>query len=332
MFDTDQVAVPPPEESARLAGLRYVSEDVPGFTRRRAGRGFAYYDPDGRLERDRAIITRLRSIGAPPAWRDLWYCPYPDGHIQAIARDAKGRRQYRYHPDFRAHRDDVKFDRMPWFGSILPDLRDRFAADLASTSHERRVLAAIATLLDKGSLRIGARIDGEAVGAATLAKDHVDVAGAKVRLHFRGKSGVEQDIAVVDKRVARIVRGLQDLPGQRLFKVKREDGALHTVDSSDVNAYLRDAAGAYLSAKEFRTWAGGAAATAALLEADTPTIKAVLAAAAARLGNTPAVCRRAYVHPKVIEAVTAGAAIAPARAAKGLDVAEATFLRIIADA
>lgn len=326
---TAPMNIAPGFTSAQAAGLAYVSDDAPGYTRRRAGKGFAFYRPDGTLERDAATIARLRKLAVPPAWRAVWICSDPNGHIQATARDAKGRKQYRYHPDWRSHRDELKFDRMPWFGRVLPDLRARIEADLGSGDEERRVLAAVAALLDHGSLRIGSSAEAEAFGATTLEKRHADVRGGRVLLHFRGKAGITQDVCITHPRVARIVRRLGALPGQRLFQARRPDGTIAPVTSDAVNDYLRDLAGAYLSAKEFRTWHGSTAALHALAQADEPTIKAALEAAAARLGNTPAVCRKSYVHPAVIDLAAARERPSAGSAEPGLSAPETAFLTLI---
>lgn len=316
--------------AARAAGLRYVSDARPGFTRRRAGRGFAYFDPDGALVRDPALIARFRSLAVPPAWGRVWICPYENGHIQATARDAKGRKQYRYHPDWRVVRDEVKFDRMPLFGAKLPELRERIDADIASRDPYAQAMAAVIALLDRGALRVGSSIAYEGVGAATLRKEHVETGVARLALDFVGKGGITRRVELKDRRLARVVRRLQHLPGQFLFQVAREDGSVSPVSSTEVNDHLESVTGERFTAKEFRTWAGGVAAVEALCASGAEaTLKTVLAAAAERLGNTPAVCRRSYVHPAVIERALAREQVEPLSPEAGLSGAERTFLAVI---
>jgi DNA topoisomerase-1 len=312
------LATAEPRAAARAAGLRYVSDTGPGIRRLRAGRGFRYVDPEGRPLRDPVVLRRIRRLAIPPAWRDVWICPLPHGHIQATGRDARGRKQYRYHPQWVAVRDENKYARLLAFAAALPHLRARVEADLAREGLPRaKVLATLVRLLDLTAIRIGnpeyARTNAS-FGLTTLHSDHVEVRGARLRLRFRGKSGKEHDIQVDDRRVARIVQRLQDLPGQELFQYRDAAGALHTVASDDVNAYIQEATGGEFTAKDFRTWTGTVLTALALRELGPATgaahAKRQLAAAvkrvAAELGNTMAVCRRAYIHPAVIAAYREG--------------------------
>jgi DNA topoisomerase-1 len=324
-------------------GLVYVSDAAPGIRRLRRGEGFVYRAPDGRPLRSRRELTRIRALAIPPAYTQVWICPLPHGHLQATGRDARGRKQYRYHPAWREARDETKFDRLLEFGAALPRIRARVARDLAAPVGQRvlrdTVIAAIVRLLDTTLMRVGndeyARINGS-FGLTTLRNRHAQVEGSALRLRFRGKSGVLHEVALQDRRVARVVKRCQALPGQELFQYVDADGATHGLGSSDVNAYLRDAGGGEFSAKDFRTWHGSVHALQLWRaldphEAAHPTlagIKRLLAEVAARLGNTVAVCRKAYVHPRVLalltgEAVPAAAslaAVAPRRA--GLSVSE----------
>src|SRR5687768_6939072 len=301
-----------PIAAARAAGLRYTSENVPGISRRRAGKGWSYRAADGSLIRDAKELQRIRALVIPPAWTNVWINPDPRGHIQATGRDARGRKQYRYHAKWRATRDETKFSRMIAFGEALPRIRERVEADLALPGLPREKTLAIAVrLLDEALIRVGnaeyAR-DNDSYGLTTLRDDHVDVSGATVHFTFRGKSGKAQEIDVRDRRVARIISRLQDLPGQHLFQYLDEEGEPHTIGSEDVNAYLQEIAGEEFTAKDFRTWAGTVLAARALRElgpfqsetAMKANIVAAVDAVAVRLGNTRAVCRAAYIHPDVL--------------------------------
>lgn len=316
--DTTSPATSEARAAARSAGLRYVSDTQPGIRRLRAGRGCRYVDPQGHPIHDSATLRRIRRLAIPPAWRDVWICPSPNGHIQATGRDARGRKQYRYHPQWVAVRDENKYAHLLAFAAALPRLRARVEADLTLGDLPRaKVLATLVRLLDLTAIRIGnpeyAR-ENASFGLTTLHSDHVEVRGARLRLHFRGKSGKEHDIQVDDRRVARIVKRLQDLPGQELFQYRDEAGALHTIESDDVNAYIQEATGGDFTAKDFRTWTGTVLAVLALQDLEPATspahAKRQLAAAvkrvAAELGNTVAVCRRAYIHPAVIAAYQEG--------------------------
>jgi DNA topoisomerase I len=310
----------PPEsiDAARAAGLRYTTDRRPGIRRVRAGAGFRFTGPDGRPIRDPDEIRRIRALAIPPAWTAVWICPDPRGHLQATGRDARGRKQYRYHPRWREARDETKYHRMIAFAHALPAIRRRVAADLRGEALAReQVLAAIVSLLEKTLIRVG---NGEyakqnrSFGLTTLKDGHVAVRGARVRFAFRGKSGVEHEVDLEDRRLARIVKACRDLPGYDLFQYVGEEGERHAIDSSDVNAYLRAISGEEFTSKDFRTWAGtvlAAGELTALGACHTQSqvkrnIVQAVASVAKRLGNTRAVCRKCYIHPAVIEAYTDG--------------------------
>lgn len=288
-------------------GLVYTSDAAPGIRRLRRGSGFVYRDARGAWLRDRAEIGRIRRLAIPPAYGDVWICPDARGHLQATGRDARGRKQYRYHPEFRAFREDTKFSSLAAFGKALPRIRSRVAAalDRAGRGPPTRdvVLATIVRLLDTTFVRVGndeyARDNGS-FGLTTLRARHAEVRGEVLRLGFRGKSGREHRVAVDDPRVARVVRRCQALPGQELFRFVDEDGDSRAVGSGDVNDWLEAATGERFTAKHFRTWHGSVLALESMRRSGA-TIKTVCAEVAERLGNTPAVCRRSYIHPKVIE-------------------------------
>ena len=308
--------VVPPElvESARAAGLRYVGANVAGFSRRRKGRSnFAYFDADGRAITDAVVIARIRSLAIPPAWRDVWICPFENGHLQATGTDARGRKQYRYHPRFRDARDRTKFEHIVDFAQALPAIRRRVEADLSQPGLPKgKVLAAVVRLLEATLIRVGneeyAR-ENHSYGLTTLRRRHVDVTGARIRFEFRGKSGVGHEIDLEDARLAEIVRRCQELPGQELFQYLDEAGDWHDVNSGDVNGYLHQIAGEEFTAKDFRTWSGTVLAAVALRNLEGFTTKAqarknivqAVESVAHRLGNTRAVCRKCYVHPAVID-------------------------------
>jgi DNA topoisomerase I len=307
-----------PVESARVAGLRYVTDDEPGIRRRKRGKGFSYGDPQGRTIKDPKELERIRKLAIPPAWTDVWICSRPNGHLQATGRDARGRKQYRYHSEWRQVRDETKFGRMSVFGDALPKIRERIERDLAQKGLPReKVLAAVVKLLETTLLRIGnneyAR-QNNSYGLTTLRDRHVDVSGSRLRFEFRGKSGKEQSVEIQDRRLARIVKQCRDLPGQKLFQYLDDEGVRQSVSSEDVNAYLRETTGEDFTAKDFRTWGGTVLALSALLEAgacdsEREANKAVVEAikrVAGELGNRPAICRRYYVHPAVIDAFLEG--------------------------
>ena len=309
--------------AAQAAGLIYVTDSVRGISRKRVGTGFAYYASDGTLIRDRQERRRLGRLAIPPAWTDVWICPDPLGHIQATARDAKGRKQYRYHPKFRALRDESKFGRMLRFSEALPDLREQIERDLAVSGLPRRkLLATVVRLLDKTLIRVGNDEYTKAnrsYGLTTMRQRHVEVIGDMVRFEFRGKSGIEHSISVTDRRLARIVQQLQDLPGQELFKYIDGEGQRQSVDSDDVNDYLREVTGLDVTAKDFRTWSGTMLAARALRDVGPPpservakqNVNRALDQVAARLGNTRAVCRKYYVHPAILNAYHRGIIVPP---------------------
>ena len=307
-----------PLASARTAHLRYVDDTGPGLRRVRSGKGFRYVDANGVKVVDREQLERIRHLAIPPAWTNVWICPRADGHIQATGRDARERKQYRYHPRWREVRDETKYERMVAFAEALPRIRASVHEALGKPSLTReKVIATVVRLLELTLIRVGneeyARENGS-FGLTTLRDDHVDVHGASIRFHFRGKSGVEHTVDVRDRRLALVVRSCLGLPGEILFQCVGEDGVAHTIEASDVNEHIRAVAGADFSAKDFRTWAGTVLTALALREeapAETAAAlkKNVVSAVkrvARRLGNTPAVCRRCYVHPAIFEAYSAG--------------------------
>jgi len=296
------------------AGLQYVTDRQPGIRRQRVGRGFRYLTPQGSILRDVKAVQRIRSLAIPPAWTDVWICPNPLGHLQATGRDARGRKQHRYHLRWRQVRDEAKYDRILDFAAALPAIRRRVSADLAALKLTRnKVVAAVVQLLEKTAIRVGndeyAR-DNKSYGLTTLRDGHARVSGATVHFKFRGKSGKFHEISFSDARLARIVRRCQELPGRELFQYLDEDGHVQDINSADVNQYLRDVTGRDFTAKDFRTWMGTVLAARALQEMRSFTsdsqgkrniVKAVEAVAGI-LGNTRSICRRCYVHPAIIDA------------------------------
>jgi DNA topoisomerase-1 len=319
-------AVTSPEAAhARAVGLRYRLDDGPGIRRLGTPARPRHVGPDGRPVRDAETLARIRSLAIPPAWRDVWISPDPDGHLQATGRDEKGRKQYRYHPRWRAARDETKYGRMIAFARALPRLRERVAADLARPGLPReKVLAAVVALLESTLIRVGndeyARNNGS-FGLTTLRDRHVAVDRGTLRFRFKGKSGVRHEIDLADPRLARVVRRCQELPGQELFQYRDEAGAVRDVTSADVNAYLREIAGEAFTAKDFRTWTGTVLAAMALQEYEAfdgeaqakRHIVRAIEAVAERLGNTPSVCRKCYVHPAVLEGYLDGDLVAALR-------------------
>ncbi|MBB5705186.1 DNA topoisomerase IB [Sphingopyxis panaciterrulae] len=288
------------------ARLIHVDDSFPGISRERAQDGWRYRDAKGRIIRDRDEITRLDAIALPPAYQDAWFCPAANGHILATGYDARGRKQYRYHPDFRLAQDADKYDRCAAFGHALPLLRARLEDDLARrTLCPERVVAAVVRLLDLAALRVGNEeyaLANKSFGATTLRQRHASATGRTLRLAYRAKGGARREVTISDRSIATLVRRLQDLPGQNLFQYE-DAGEVRTVGSDDVNTYIRDAMGEAFSAKHFRTWSASVEAFTFLYDAnEPPTLKALLAHVAERLGNTPAVARRAYVHPAMIAA------------------------------
>lgn len=335
------------KDHAEAAKLVYVSDEEPGFRRRRAGRGFYYLTPEGDRLGNGEHLERIRALAIPPAYEDVWITLEPLGHLQATGRDDRGRKQYRYHPRWHEIRDATKYDELAAFGRLLPVIRERVDADLRRRSlGPEKVLASIVWLLDNLLIRIGNEVyarQNKSFGLTTLKKQHLEITGSVMRFRFKGKSGKEWNLSHTDRRIARIIRSIQDLRGQDLFKYALEDGAYQPVRSQDVNDYLRTISGTDLSSKLFRTWAGTRLAAIALVELEAPTsqtdakrkINAAVDAVAGQLGNTRAVCRRCYIHPAVIAAYEAGtlagslAATRPAQgaAARWMDDTERRLVR-----
>jgi DNA topoisomerase-1 len=321
-------ATPPevdPVVAAKSAGLRYVSDGMPGIRRNRSGEGVSYLTADGKPISDSEQLRRIKSLVIPPAWTNVWICPTPNGHIQATARDAKGRKQYRYHPRWRLVRDETKYDRMIAFGQILPLIRRRTEEDLAKPGLCReKILATVVRLLETTLIRVGneeyAR-HNDSFGLTTMRDHHVDVSGSMLRFEFRGKSGVKHSVDLRDRRLARIVKRSQDLPGEELFQYLDENGERRSVGSSDVNEYLREITMQDFTAKDFRTWAGTVLAAKALqgfeawdskAQAKRNVVRAIESVARI-LGNTKAVCRKCYIHPALIDTYLDGKLVAELR-------------------
>ena len=338
------VAVAPPA-SAKAAGLRYACDVGRGLRRVRVGKGFRYVGPNGRTITDDKTLKRIKQLAIPPAWTDVWISCDAQSHLQATGRDARGRKQYRYHPRWKEVRHQTKYERMVPFARALPNLRRRITADLREdTLSKNKVLAAVVQLLEKTFIRIGnteyARTN-KSFGLTTLKDGHVKIRGAELRFEFRGKSGIRQSITFSDARLARIVKKCQDLPGQELFQYIDGDHRRRVITSADVNAYLKETTGAEFTAKDFRTWAGTLLAALALrderLETSTKKTKSVINRAVERvsshLGNTPSVCRACYIHPYVIEAYADGTLPAKLAASKrrvrGLSADENAVLSLL---
>ena len=307
-----------PALSAENAGLRYVTDDDPGITRRKAGRGFAYHSPRGEVIRDAETLDRIRKLAVPPAWTEVWICPRADGHIQATGRDARGRKQYRYHPKWHEIRDETKYERLIEFAENLPTIRARIEEDMKLRGLTReKVLATVVYLLDTTLIRVGNERytkQNNSFGLTTLRTRHVEAGSERLRFSFKGKSGKSWKLTVSDRRIARIVRQCQEMPGQLLFQYWNGDGTPHAIDSADVNDYIRGVLGNGFTAKHFRTWAGTVIAAHALLDASgfsskTEAVRKLNTAVdrvAERLVNTRAISRRCYVHPAVIESFLEG--------------------------
>ena len=307
-----------PEESAEEAGLRYVTDESPGYTRERRGKKFIYFDTNGKEIRDEVRILRLNRLAIPPAYTAVWICPSANGHLQATGRDDRGRKQYRYHERWREVRDENKYEKMVVFAQALPKIRRRINRDLKRRGLPReKVLATVVQLLEKTFIRVGNEEyakENQSFGLTTLRNRHVEVKGSKLRFRFRGKSGQEHDIDTEDRRVARIIKKLQDLPGQEIFQYLDEKDERRQVTSEEVNQYLREITKEDFTAKDFRTWAGTVMAAMALQAQDAfenksqakKNVKAAISAVAKMLGNTPAVCRKCYVHPAVLESYLDG--------------------------
>ncbi|MBO0740364.1 MAG: DNA topoisomerase IB [Hyphomicrobiaceae bacterium] len=301
-----------PKEAAQYAGLVYVSDERPGIRRHRAGKGFRYANPDGTRLADPAALKRIKSLVIPPAWTDVWISPQPNGHIQATGRDAKGRKQYRYHTRFREVRESTKFHHMLSFAESLPAIRKRVNDHLGLRGLPReKVLATVVRLLESTLIRVGNdeyAKENKSYGLTTLKNRHVEVAGTELRFNFKGKGGKSWRLGIRDRRVAKVIRACQDLPGQELFQYIDEDGVTRNITSSDVNAYLREISGEDITAKDFRTWHGTVLAALSLHEfekfdtqaAAKKNIRQAIHRVAARLGNTPTICRKCYVHPEIL--------------------------------
>lgn len=307
-----------PHTTAEVAGLHYVSDDEPGWSRKKRGKSFSYFDQKGEKITDKAHIERINALAIPPAYQRVWICPDPKGHIQATGYDERGRKQYRYHPRWGEARDETKFARTIAFAAALPKIRAATERDLSLPGFKReKVLAAVVQLLEKTAIRVGneeyAR-QNNSVGLTTMQNKHVEVEGGKTHFHFKGKSGKWHDIDLKDRRLTNIIRKLQDLPGQALFQYKDDEGTIQHVTSADVNAYLKEIAGDEFTAKDFRTWAGTVAASIALQELQTfdsekmakANVVEAVKTVATRLGNTPAVCRKSYIHPAILESYMDG--------------------------
>ena len=305
-------------QAAKSAGLRYASDEQPGLRRKGAGKGFRYLDPAGKAVKDPKTLQRIRKLAIPPAWTEVWICPIAEGHIQATGRDAKGRKQYRYHADFRAVREDGKYEHMLDFAAVLPAIRETVSKHMARKDLSREcVLATIVRLLETTLIRVG---NGEyakqnkSYGLTTLRDPHVKIVGSAIRFQFLGKSGKTWRLQVNDRRVAKIVRACQEIPGQQLFQYLYSDGNRQGVTSSDGNAYLREISGQDITAKDFRTWAGTVLAAVALQEFSEiasqakakKNLKAAIESVAGRLGNTVTICRKCYIHPEIINSYLAG--------------------------
>ena len=318
----DQVRSQTPAEesvsSAEAAGLRFVNDDAKGITRKRRGNGFQYLSTSGTTLKDRAELARIRKLAIPPAWTEVWICPSPNGHMQATGRDARGRKQYRYHADWNRIRDEAKYERLLTFARSLPRIRTTVREHMSERGLGRKkVLATVVHLLETTLVRVGNREyarDNHSYGLTTLQDRHVTFAGSEVRFKFRGKTGKEWRLKVSDRRVGRIIRSCQELPGQHLFQYEDAEGEVCQISSADVNDYLREVGEAEITAKDFRTWAGTVLAAMALAEFerfDSETtakrnIRSAIEMVASRLGNTTTICRKCYVHPEVLNSYLDG--------------------------
>jgi DNA topoisomerase-1 len=307
-----------PRDAAESVGLLYVSDDGPGIRRKRAGRGFVFIGPKGQKVTDAATLERIRKLAIPPAYSDVWICPQDNGHIQATGRDAKGRKQYRYHAKFREVRDSTKFEHMLEFAKGLPAIRETIKADMARRGMPReKVLATVVYLLETTLIRVGNDDYAKAnksYGLTTLKDRHVAIEGSELRFSFKGKSGKMWNLKIKDRRIAKIVKDCQDIPGQELFQYYDEDGVRRDVTSADVNAYLKEITGRDVTAKDFRTWAGTVLAALALKEFEAfdsdarakKNLRAAIDNVSSRLGNTPTICRKCYVHPEILNSYLEG--------------------------
>ena len=316
--DTETQSVVDPRDAAESAGLRYVSDEQPGIRRRKAGKGFTYVKPGGSKVDDEATLKRIKTLAVPPAWTDVWICPHANGHIQATGRDAKGRKQYRYHARFREVRDGTKYEHMMAFAQALPAIRAKLKEHMALRGLPReKVLATVVHLLESTLIRVGNDDyvkQNKSYGLTTLRNKHVKVDGSELRFAFKGKSGKTWNLQVKDRRIAKIVRACQELPGQDLFQYIDEDGVQRDVTSADVNAYLKEITGQEVTAKDFRTWAGTVLAALALKEFETfdtqakakKNVRAAIERVASKLGNTPTICRKCYIHPEIMSSYVEG--------------------------
>jgi DNA topoisomerase I len=320
LLDRDDAAqtIVDARDAAESAGLLYVSDERPGIRRRKAGKGFTYCKPDGKKVTDEAALKRIRSLAIPPAWTDVWICPKANGHIQATGRDAKGRKQYRYHPQFREVRESVKFEHVMEFARLLPTIRAKVSEHMALRGLPReKVLATTVHLLETTLIRVGNEDyakQNKSYGLTTLRDPHVRVEGSELRFQFKGKSGKTWRLKVKDRRVAKIVKACQELPGQELLQYIDENGERQDVTSADVNNYLREITGQDITAKDFRTWAGTVLAALALREFEAfdsdarakKNVRAAIESVSSRLGNTPTICRKCYVHPEILNSYVSG--------------------------
>jgi len=321
----DIESVVDPRDAAETAGLIYVSDEEPGIRRRKAGKGFTYVAPGGKKVADEATLKRIRSLAIPPAWTDVWICHREDGHIQATGRDAKGRKQYRYHPRFREVRESTKYEHMMEFAASLPTIRKTVQKHMALPGLPReKVLATVVHLLEATLIRVGNEDyakQNKSYGLTTLRDPHVEVDGSELRFQFKGKSGKTWRLQVKDRRIAKIVKACQELPGQDLFQYVDEAGERQSVTSADVNAYLKEITGRDITAKDFRTWAGTVLAALALTEFESfdsdakakKNVRAAIERVASRLGNTPTICRKCYIHPEVLNCYLEGSLLLEVR-------------------
>ena len=307
-----------PPDTARSAGLVYVSDEEPGIHRKKAGKGFTYKTSDGKTVKNKAILERIRSLAIPPAWTDVWICVEANGHIQATGRDARSRKQYKYHPKFREVREEAKFEHLMEFAQLLPKIRARVSEHMSLRGLPReKVLATTIHLLEATLIRVGNddyAKQNKSYGITTLRDPHVRINGSELRFQFKGKGGKTWRLKMTDRRVAKIVKACQELPGQRLLQYIDENGDRQDVTSSDVNDYLREITGQEITAKDFRTWAGTVLAALALQEFETfdsnakakKNVRAAIESVAARLGNTPTICRKCYIHPEILDSYVRG--------------------------
>jgi DNA topoisomerase-1 len=311
-------AVTDPQDAAETAGLTYVNDEEPGIRRKKVGKGFYYISSQGAKVEDQKELSRIRKLAVPPAWTDVWICANPNGHIQATGRDARGRKQYRYHAAFREVRESTKYEHMVELAKSLPAIRRKLAEHMALKGIPReKVLATIVHLLETTLIRVGNDSyakENKSYGLTTLKNNHVAVNGAQLKFHFKGKSGKTWRLQVTNRRVAKVVRACQDLPGQELFQYMEDGGVLRDVTSADVNAYLKEITQRDITAKDFRTWHGTVLAALALQEVQTfdskaafkKNVKAAIERVASRLGNTATICRKCYVHPEILQAYAEG--------------------------